>query len=59
MERFNEKSAIEDYIVEKLQEEGWRFVPSDELERESLEEPLLLSLPRILERINKNKGIGY
>ena len=58
MKKFNEKSAIEDYLVEKLKEKGWKFVPADELERESFEEPILLSLPRLLEKINKSKGIG-
>ncbi|MDD3726377.1 MAG: HsdR family type I site-specific deoxyribonuclease, partial [Candidatus Ratteibacteria bacterium] len=58
MERFDEKGVIEDYLVERLEEKGWRFVPSDELERESLDDVVLLSLPRLLKKINKNKGIG-
>ena len=59
MEKFSEKSLIEDYIVEQLQQKGWRFIPADALERESYEEPLLIPvLIRALERINKESGIG-
>jgi len=43
MPLFNEKSLVEDYFVEKLQEKGWKFVSADDLERENLEEPLLTS----------------
>lgn len=55
---FTEKSAIEDYLIKELQTQGWQFVPADELERQSLEEPLLLSLPRNLRKINQDLGIG-
>ncbi|HEC86495.1 MAG TPA: hypothetical protein ENI49_01295, partial [Thermoplasmatales archaeon] len=56
---FSEKSLVEDYIVKKLQEKGWKLIPADELERESLEEPLLIpNLVRALKRINEEKGIG-
>ena len=56
---FTEKSLVEDYIVKKLQEKGWKLIPADELERESLEEPLLIpNLVRALKRINEEKGIG-
>ena len=44
MPLFNEKSLIEDYFVEQLQEQSgklWKFVSADELEREADEEPLL------------------
>jgi len=59
MGKFTEKSLIEDYIIEQLQQKGWRFVPADVLERESYEEPLLIPvLARALERINKESGIG-
>jgi len=55
---FSEKRLVEDYIVEQLCEEGWKFSPPDDLERVSLEEPLLLSnLVRSLERLNHNLGI--
>jgi type I restriction enzyme R subunit len=58
MSGFSEE-MLEDYMMEKLQEKGWRFVPADELERESLEEPLLVNnLIRALERLNRDKGIG-
>jgi len=59
MGNFTEKSIVEDYIVQKLQEKGWRFVPANALERDSYEEPLLIpNLRRALERINKESGIG-
>jgi len=37
--RFSEGRVVEDYIVKRLQEKGWRFVPADELQRESYQEP--------------------
>jgi type I restriction enzyme R subunit len=50
-----EETLVEKYLVEKLQEKGWKFVPADELERESYEEPLLLTnLREAIKRINKN-----
>lgn len=56
---FNEKHLIEDYILKKLQEKGWRFVPADSLERDTYDEPLLIPpLVRAIERINKKTGIG-
>ncbi|MDI6890375.1 MAG: HsdR family type I site-specific deoxyribonuclease [Thermodesulfovibrionales bacterium] len=49
-----EKIAVEDYFLKRLQEKGWRFVPSDDLERDSYDEPLLIpNLVRAIERINK------
>ena len=59
MPLFSEKSLVEDYFVEKLEEKGWKFVPADNLERENLEEPLLTpTLIRSLKRLNANIGIG-
>jgi len=58
MTGFSEKSALEDYLVQKLQEKGWRFVPAKELEREGLEEPLLSSLSAILKKINGSEAVG-
>ena len=56
---FSERSLVEDYFVQKLQQKGWKFISSDNLERESLEEPLLTSmLIRALKRLNANIGIG-
>jgi len=56
---FTEKKLVEDYILEKLKEKGWQFIPTDELEKESLEEPLLIpNLIRAIERINKSARIG-
>ncbi len=59
MNKFSEKNLVEDYIVEKLQGKGWKFVPADDLERDSYEEPLLIpNLIRALKRINEKIGIG-
>jgi type I restriction enzyme R subunit len=59
MPLFTEKSLVEDYFVEKLGEKGWKFIPADDLERESLDEPLLTPvLIRALERINEDLEIG-
>ncbi|MGF3522834.1 MAG: HsdR family type I site-specific deoxyribonuclease, partial [Candidatus Bathyarchaeia archaeon] len=59
MPLFSEKSLVEDYIVQKLEEKGWKFISADNLERESLEEPLLTPmLIRALKRLNANIGIG-
>ncbi len=59
MTGFSEKSLVEDYLVKRLQEFGWKFIPAEQLERESFEEPLLIStLVRCIQRINKDTGIG-
>ncbi len=56
---FTEKRLIEDYIIQKLTEKNWKFVPADELERETLEEPLLIpNLVRALKGINRDTSIG-
>jgi type I restriction enzyme R subunit len=59
MSRFTEKSFVEDYFINKLQDSGWRFIPADELERENLEEPFLTNnLLRALNKLNENIGFG-
>lgn len=59
MSKFDEKSLIEDYIDKESQKKGWKSVPSDSLERESLEEPLLVgNLIRTLKRLNTNPSFG-
>ena len=59
MPKFTEKSLVEDYIIEKLVEKGWRFIPANELERENFGEPLLLNnLVRAINKLNADKGIG-
>jgi len=59
MKKFTEKSLVEDYIIEKLKAKGWHFVPADNLERESYEEPLIIpALLRAIERINEDSNIG-
>ncbi len=57
MTRFNEKNALENYFIEKLSSPdiGWTFVPSDDLERDTFEEPLLIrNLIRKVKEINKH-----
>jgi len=59
MPLFSEKSLVENYFIQKLQEKGWGFVPAGNLERENLEEPLLTpTLIRALRRLNTNIGAG-
>ncbi len=41
MPRFNEKSVVEDYIVDELVKIGWNYVPGNALERDSFDEPIL------------------
>ena len=49
---------VEDPLIEKLRLTGWTFTPSDQLERESYKEPLLVnSLVRSIKKINKDIGI--
>ena len=56
---FSEGKLVEDYIIKRLQEKGWGFVPADELVRESYQEPLLIpNLVRALKRLNKELDIG-
>lgn len=53
MPRFNEKSVVEDYIVEQLQSKGWTFVSGNALDRDNFEEPLLIrNLVRQVKAIN-------
>jgi type I restriction enzyme R subunit len=55
MPLFSEKSLVEDYFIQKLQEKGWKYILADNLERENLEEPLLTPmLIRALKRLNAN-----
>lgn len=59
MPGFNEKSVVEDYLVEQLQKKGWKFLPADELEREDYEDSLLTAaLTRLIKKLNADKGIG-
>jgi type I restriction enzyme R subunit len=56
---FTEKKLVEDYFLGKLQEKGWKFIPADDLERDSYEEVLLIpNLVRALQRINKKSEMG-
>ena len=50
---------LEDYIIDKFEGKGWKFIPANNLERVSYEEPLLIpSLSKNLKVINKKSGIG-
>lgn len=53
MQSFNEKSTVEEYIIEKLKEKGWTYIPSPELLRTEHSEPLLLDrLDVAIKRLN-------
>ncbi|MEM5861201.1 MAG: HsdR family type I site-specific deoxyribonuclease [Candidatus Aenigmatarchaeota archaeon] len=55
MNKSREKLLVEDYIIQKLQEKGWIYKKSEELNRESYEEPLLVkNLIEAIERINQD-----
>ncbi len=59
MSDFTEKKFVEDYFIKKLEEEEWKFVAADDLERDSYEEPLMVpNLVRALQRINKKSELG-
>jgi type I restriction enzyme R subunit len=53
MPKFDENNLAEDYFIEKLAANGWKFIPAEKLERESLREPLLTpNLIRALRKLN-------
>lgn len=57
MSVFDEK-MLEDYVVKKFQENGWKFVPAKKLDRDSFSEPLLeRDLIRAVKRINCEKDL--
>lgn len=59
MPTFREKSLVEDCVISQLEAKGWKFIKNEELARESLEEPMLVSdLIGALKRINANSGLG-
>lgn len=59
MAGFNESSAVEEYFVKQLQDNGWRFVSSNDLEREGLDDPLLTNnLIRAIKKLNQDKEIS-
>jgi type I restriction enzyme R subunit len=50
-----EKSAVENFILQELKKIGWKIVTGNEIDRESLTEPLLIpNLISALKRINKD-----
>jgi type I restriction enzyme R subunit len=56
---FTEKSTVEDYIIQKLKEKGWRHATGEELEREDYSEPLLINnFIKALRRINENLDLS-
>jgi type I restriction enzyme R subunit len=56
---FTEKSTVEDYIIEKLKEKGWKYISGEELEREDYAEPLLVNdFIRAVKEINKNLDLS-
>ncbi|RKY86713.1 hypothetical protein DRQ09_05705, partial [candidate division KSB1 bacterium] len=57
--KFIEKHLVEDYIIHKLEQKGWKFIAADNLERGSYEEPLLIPvLVKALKRINREIDLG-
>ena len=53
MKGFTEKRLVEDFLIEKLVELGWTYVHGDDLEREDLAEPLIIShLESAIHRLN-------
>ncbi len=54
--RFTEKEAVENYIIKQLSKNGWQYIPSSDLERDSFEEPLLIkNLIRKIRQINEEE----
>ncbi len=52
----HEKILVEDYMLEKLKEKGWKYLPGKELGRDNYEEPLLIdNLIDSIKRINSIK----
>lgn len=59
MPKFDEKSLVEDYFIQELQKRGWSFVHANQLERETLDESILLkTLARALKKLNEGSGIS-
>ncbi|MEM7819000.1 MAG: HsdR family type I site-specific deoxyribonuclease [Candidatus Aenigmatarchaeota archaeon] len=55
MSKSPEKLLVENYLLKKLQEKGWSYKKSEELDRESYEEPLLVkNLIEAIKRINQD-----
>jgi type I restriction enzyme R subunit len=55
MPLFTEKSTVENYIIDKLKEKGWKYIPGEELGRDDYSEPLLLSdFVKAIKKVNKN-----
>jgi len=38
-----EQKLVENYMIEKLKEKGWDYIPGKELGRDNYEEPLLIN----------------
>lgn len=38
-----EKKLVENYMIEKIVEKGWKYIPGKELDRDNNEEPLLIN----------------
>ena len=56
---FTEKAVIEDFIINELVKLGWRYVEPENLERASIDEPLLInSLKRAIKRINSDVNLS-
>lgn len=57
MSGFDEE-MLEDYVVEKFQENGWKYIKAKELDRDGYQEPLLeRNLIRAIKRVNSGKDL--
>jgi type I restriction enzyme R subunit len=57
MSSFDEK-MLEDYVIKKFQEYGWKFLPAKKLDRDGYNEPLLeRDLTRTIKCINASKDL--
>lgn len=55
----SEKILVEEYMIQRLIEMGWKHVAANELGRENYEEPLLIpNFIRAIQRINKSLEIS-
>jgi len=58
MPRAPEAHQVEEFLIRKLIEQGWKYVPGDELPRDDFRQPLIeKNLIRALVRINKTEAV--
>ncbi len=58
MNSFSEKNLVEDFLINKLQEQGWKYIAGDELERTDLTEPFIIpELEKAILTLNANLNL--